>query len=483
MNPDNAYKKSLDRRDFIKTGALAAGATVLGTSKYAKAYSEGDLQARADSIICIWLPGGVDQVDCWDPKKHTPFERGMKGSEMLSTAPKIPTAADGIYLGEGLEHIAQVMDKGTLLRTLTSETLFGAIHLRAQHFIKTGYEFPAGVQVPSMGSMVARTLGRRHELVPAYIDIGRDVTTADEEMVFISQYMGPGFLGVQYAPFMVPDPRGGMPTLEAVAGMDPERLDRRQSYLEAITGMTQERVLESNRARDYLSVMESARAMMDSPVKKAFDLSEESEATIAQYDVGHRFGLSCLLARRLVEVGARYIEVEYQYAPFEGFDTHENGHTRMAEMKRRIDRPIGTLIKELDERGMLERTLVVVMTEFGRTVADQPHAGAESFGFDESQTGDDLIVDDMRLYGHHGHFSSASCMLFFGGGFKGGYVHGKTADRYPMFPIEKPEYLIDVYATIYTALGISPETYYVTEDRPFFVTQDGKGKPIMEMFA
>lgn len=477
------HESQHSRRDFLKQSALGAGALGLaGPQAFAASGYEAP-PATADAIICIWLPGGVDQIDTWDPKKHTPFEKGMKGSELLSTVPKIPTSADGIFLGQGLEHIAKVMDKGTILRTLTSDTKFGAIHLKAQHYVKTGYEFPAFVQVPSFGSMVARTLGPKNPNVPAYIDIGRDVTTADEEMVFISQYMGPGFLGVKYAPFMIPNPTEGISTLNAVSDMNPERLDRRQDYLRAISGQAPEAVLESNKTQDYMSVMERARNMMDSPVKRAFKLEEEPESVRKTYDVGHRFGLSCLLARRLVEEGARYIEVEYQYAPFAGFDTHENGATRMQAMKQQIDRPIGTLIKELDERGLLERTLVVVMSEFGRTIADQPQAGTEEFGFDESQTGDSLVVDDMRLYGHHGHFSSCQSILFFGGGFKQGYVHGKTADRHPMEPIENPVKLIDTYATLYSALGISPDTYYTVEDRPFFVTKDGKGKVVNDLLA
>lgn len=482
---NNTY--SLSRRDFLKTSALATGALTLGSGiQSAFAGTEGlayPVNPTADAMILIWLPGGIAQADTWDPKRYTPFQKGMKGSEMLSTFKQIPTSADGIYLTEGLEHLAKVMDKGAILRTLTSDTKFGAIHLKAQHYLMTSYEFPAGVQVPSMGSMVARSLGRRNPNVPAYIDIGRDIDTSNEEFLFISQYQGPGFLGMKYAPFMIPEPQKGLPTLNMVADMTVDRLDRRQRYLESITGLATKDILESKKTSEYMQVIEDARAMMDSPVKKAFNLSEEPDRVLQAYDVGHRFGFGCLLARRLVEQGARFIEVEYQYAPFKGFDTHENGHTRMIEMKSYIDRPIAKMISELDERGLLERTLVVIATEFGRTVADQPDAGREQFGFDENQTGESLIVENESLYGHHGHFSSTSSMLFFGGGFKQGYVYGKTADEHPMLPIEKPAQLIDVYATIYKALGIPADTFYVVEERPFYVTKDGKGKAIEEMFA
>lgn len=470
------------RRQFIQHASLAA-TSILATSKYAFGAQDVAITPTADSMILIWLPGGIDQWDTFDPKKHTPYKAGMKGSELYSTFPSIPTAADGIRLSEGLDNIASVMDKGSILRTLTSDTKFGAIHLRAQHYMMTGYEFPAGVQVPSMGSIVAKSLGRRDPSVPAYIDIGRDITTADQEMLFISQYQGPGFLGVKYAPFLAPNPEQGIPTLNAVAGMTPDRLDKRQRYLELITGNSTEQLREANKTQEYMQVMHDARAMMDSPVKHAFDLKQEPQETIDAYKTEHRFGMGCLLARRLVETGARFVEVEYQYEPFGGFDTHENGHTRMAGMKQAIDRPIAQLVRDLDQRGLLERTLVVVMTEFGRTIADKPSAGQEAFGFDENQTGDTLVVESERLYGHHGHFSSANCMLFFGGGFKQGYVYGKTADEHPMLPVENPIYLIDAYATIYHALGIPADKFYITEERPFYVTKNGEGKVVKDLLA
>jgi hypothetical protein len=283
---------------------------------------------------------------------------------------------------------------------------------------------------------------------------------------------------------MIPEPSQGLPTLNAVAGMQVERLDRRQAYLQAINGMSAKELRESDKAREYVKVMEDARAMMDSPVKKAFDFAkDEKPETLKAYDVGHRFGQGCLLARRLVEQGARFVQVEYQYQPFGGFDMHENGKSRMEKMKAQIDRPIGTLIKELAERGLLERTLVVVATEFGRTIANQPSAGGEPDGFAEQATGAELVIDNERMYGFHGHFSSCNSMLLFGAGVKHGIAYGKTADKHPMIAVENPVTLSDVHATIYKALGIAPDHSYVTEGRPFYVTNNGKGKPIEAVLA
>jgi arylsulfatase A-like enzyme len=185
----------------------------------------------------------------------------------------------------------------------------------------------------------------------------------------------------------------------------------------------------------------------------------------------------------LVEAGARFVQVEYQYGPFKGFDMHEDGHSRMVEMKKQIDGPIARLVRDLAERGLLERTLVIVATEFGRTIANQPKAGVEPIGFAEAQSGENLVIDDKKMYGFHGHFSSANSLVFFGGGFKGGFVYGRTADRHPMVPVENAVSLTDVHATIYKALGIAPDTAYVTEGRPFYVTKDGKGQPIDALLA
>jgi hypothetical protein len=474
----------LSRRQFLQSSlAAAAGATL---APYALAEDKPGTvpRATADACIFIWLPGGVAQTDTWDPKKHTPYEKGMKGNQLLGTCPIIPTAADGISFGAGLETIASVMDQGAVLRSLTNETKFGAVHLKAQYYLKTGYLFPAGVKAPSIGSIIARAAGRRDPNVPAYIDIGRDVNATDQEFTFINEYSGPGFYGTKYAPFMVPDPAAGMATLNAVAGMKLDRLDRRQSYLQAVSGMGAQQLRDANKAADYMKVMEDARAMMDSPVKKAFDFAkDENPQTLQAYDVGHRFGHGCLLARRLVELGARFVEVEYQYSAFRGFDMHENGKTRMEQMKAQIDRPIGTLVRELKERGLLDRTLVVVATEFGRTIANQPAAGREPDGFAEKSDGSELTIDNEAMYGFHGHFSSCNAMLFFGGGVKKGFAYGKTADAHPMIPIENPVALIDVYATIFRTLGIPADHHYVTEGRPFYVTKDGKGKAIEAMLA
>lgn len=496
-----------NRRAVLKAGvSLAAGAALWPSVRVLGERTRLDdgrarslpVDPKADAMILIWLPGGIAQTDTWDPKVYTPFEKGMSGSDLRGTCPLIDTPVDDIKLGAGLKRMAGVMDEATILRSLTNETMFGAIHLKAQYYMMTGYLFPAGVKAPSIGSVVSRTLGRRDENVPAYIYIGRDIDTSDEERLFISEYIGPGFYGVNHAPFMIPDPAEGLATLEAAAGMEVERIDRRSALLRQLVKAGAGAIGDSQKTQDYLKTIDDARAMMDSPVKQAFNYREEESAeTIAAYEPkiarnelrdtsyynGQRFGHGLLLARRLVERGARFIQVEYQYGPFKGFDMHEFGASRMDEMKRQFDGAIAQLIIDLRERGLLERTQIVIMTEFGRTIAAQPAAGVEPDGFAERQTGEGLTIAEEGMYGFHGHFSSANSLVFFGGGFKRGFAYGRTADRHPMVPIENPVCLEDAHATIYRGLGIPADTSFITEGRPFYVTKDGKGNVVDELLA
>jgi hypothetical protein len=289
-----------------------------------------------------------------------------------------------------------------------------------------------------------------------------------------------------------------MATLHAAAGVSNQRLDKRLKYLSDIQRMSDESLQRSGKASAYLNTIQQARAMMDSPVKKAFDFAnDESPKTLAAYEpqvgaadlldknyfFGQRFGRGLLLARRLVEAGARFVQVEYQYGAFRGFDTHENGWRRLAEMKAQIDGPIAQLIRDLKDRGMLERTVVVVASEFGRTIANQPKAGVEPIGFAERQSGAELTIASEKMYGFHGHFSSANAALVFGGGFKQGLVYGRTADAHPMIPIENPVTVPDFHATLYRALGIPADHFYLTESRPFYVTKDGKARAIDSLLA
>jgi hypothetical protein len=178
-------------------------------------------------------------------------------------------------------------------------------------------------------------------------------------------------------------------------------------------------------------------------------------------------------------VGARFIEVTTEYIPFLNWDTHENGHTRMVDMKKQIDGPIAQLVRDLDERGLLKRTLIVVASEFSRDSLIE--------GKPEKKVKDQVVVpdkiEDLKNYGMHRHFTDAGSVLLFGGGIKPGYLHGITADERPFKTLEKRVVIEDLHASIFRALGISPKLSYEIEKRPFYVTRDALGKPIDELFA
>jgi arylsulfatase A-like enzyme len=215
-----------------------------------------------------------------------------------------------------------------------------------------------------------------------------------------------------------------------------------------------------------------------SPSAKAFDLELEPRKSFDAYNTG-RFGQGCLLARRLVEAGARYVEVTSQYVPFRYWDSHENGHERAAVMKSQIDAPIAQLILDLEARGLLDRTLVVLASEFSRDALTEGKVG--------NQVKDQVVVPDVmtlpKHYGMHRHFTGAGSVVMFGGGVKRGFVYGKTADERPCTTIENPVPMEDLHATIYGALGIPADQAFTVEKRPVYVTKDGKGRRIDDIFA
>ena len=185
------------------------------------------------------------------------------------------------------------------------------------------------------------------------------------------------------------------------------------------------------------------------------------------------------MARRLVEAGARFIEVTSEYIPFKYWDTHDNGHTRMAELKQMIDAPVAQLVLDLEERGLLNRTLIVLASEFSRDMIVE--------GRPDAKVKDQVIVPDvmteMKHYGMHRHFTDGCSVLMFGGGVKKGYLHGRTADERPCRTVETRVMIEELHASFFHALGISPKLAYEIEKRPFYVTRDGMGKPVMELFG
>ena len=471
----------LTRRDLLKQLSAASLATLgMGAPKvWAEADEVVHPAARADSCILIWLAGGMAAPDTFDPKRYLPFELELDVDKILSTFPAIDTVVDDIKLTEGMEHLARVMDRGTLIRSAVQPDLGSILHSRHQYHWHTGYVPPITVAAPHIGAWIAKVLGPNSEVLPPFINIGQRLEGVGEKEE-LKAFTTAGFLGSQFGPMTLPYPADALKSVQPSKGMEPGRFANRYRHYQKLIDQNPNRAWFSDyRQESMLRSMDAAHRLLQSDERQAFDLTREPQAVREIYDTG-RFGQGCLLARRLVESGARFIEVTTEYIPFKHFDTHENGHTTMKRMKSEIDRPIAQLILDLEERGLLDRTLVVVASEFSRDMMIEGVPGSSAR--DQSRAKTDKLKE-MKQYGLHRHFTGGTSVAMFGGGVKKGYRYGRTADERPLVAVENPVSIADLHATIYTAMGISPTTAYDIEKRPFFITKDGLGKPVADIFA
>lgn len=468
-----------DRREFLRTAAAATVAAWTAGAPRALLASDAPAAppATADAVIVLWMGGGMASTETFDPKRYTPFEPGVSSSQVLSTFGAIDTAVDSIKISAGLERIASVLDRGTLIRTYKAGDLGFILHSRHQYQWHTGYAPPQTVAAPHIGAVVARTLGPLNPVLPAFIDIGQRFDLGEGEE--LKAFHTAGFLGSEFGPFLVPFPDQAVEAVRPPRGMDPGRFANRDRYYRRLVEASPVGRVGSDYQREsLLRSLDNAQRLLSSPAARAFDLSLEPRESYERYNTG-RFGLGCLLARRLVEEGARFIEVTTEYIPFKNWDTHDNGHTRLVEMKREIDAPIAQLVLDLEARGLLDRTLIVLASEFSRDMLvegkpDQPV---------KDQVEQPDTIGELKFYGMHRHFTAAGSVLLFGGGIRRGHLHGRTADERPCESIEDPVVIEDLHATIYRALGISPQLAYEIEKRPFYVTRDGVGQPIESLFG
>ena len=469
-----------NRRDFIKEtsaasmAALAAGAPMAG---FLSSCNRPKLTATADTVILLWMGGGMAHTDTFDPKKYTPFTKGMQANDVLSTFKSSPTALDDIYFSEGLENIGKVLNKGTVIRSYVAADMGHILHSRHQYHWHTCYKPPQSVSAPHIGSWIAKQLGPKNSVIPAFIDIGQRFSLGEGEE--LKAFHTAGFLGNEYGPFLIPDPTSGLESVKPPVGMDITRFEKRnQLYNELMNNSAMGEMGSDYQKESLRRSMEQAYMLLKSPEAAAFDLSNEPKESYDIYNTG-KFGLGCLMARRLTEKGARFISVTTEYVPFKNWDTHDNGHTRLVDMKKQIDAPIAQLIKDLDRSGHLDRTLVILASEFSR---DMMVEGRPDLKVQEQVNQPD-VIQELKNYGMHRHFTDGCSMLMFGGGIKKGNVFGKTADERPCKTIENPIKIEQVHQTIYHALGIPADTHYLVEKRPFYTTPDGLGKAEMDLFA
>ena len=469
------------RRLFLKELAGATSAAWLGGAprllRGADDTPVAHPAARADSVIVLWMAGGMAAPETFDPKRYHPFEIGTPIEKVMSTFPAIDTAVDNIKICEGLEQIGQVLDRGTLIRSHVLPDLGSILHSRHQYHWHTGYVPPQTVAAPHIGAWMARILGPRNPVIPAFINIGQRLEGIGEQEE-IKAFTQAGFLGSEFGPMNLPFPEEAARAVRPPKGMDAGRFANRERLFRRLA---KSRAPEASdfQQESLARSLENAHRLLEAPERTAFDLSLEPRESFDKYNTG-RFGQGCLLARRLVEAGARYVEVTTEYIPFIHWDTHANGHETVDRLHKEIDRPIATLIRDLEARGLLDRTLVVLASEFSRDMMIEGVPG--STARDQATAPTDKLLE-MKHYGMHRHFTGASCVLMFGGGIRKGVLYGETAPERPCLATKNPISVRDLHATIYTAMGISPATAFEVERRPFYVTEDGRGQAVQELFT
>lgn len=457
----------MKRRDFIKN--ISAATLICGAPRLS--FGLEKIAPRADQVILLWMAGGMAHTETFDPKPHSEFRKQMLYHKIRSTFPQIDTVVDNIKISKGLEKIATVMDRATLIRSFSPPDLGHILHSRHQYHWHTGYMPPQTIDVPHIGSLVSKLRGRLKPDMPAFVHIGQrlDIDGSPEVKAFLT----PGYLGSEHAPLMIPFPEKAREQISS--GIDTSKFRDRNKLFKTLLEKSPEGEYGSGYHRDsLLKSIEDSYQLVTSPSAEAFNIYEEPKEVLAKYDTGI-FGRGVLLARRLIEAGVRFVEVTTEHVPFGNWDTHNTGHERTIEMKKWIDSPVTQLVLDLEERGLLDRTLVILASEFSRASVREP---------DKVQKDDPgMLVWNKSQFGLHQHFTKAGSILMFGGGVKKGFVYGKSSDEVPCETIEDPITMIDYHASMYHLLGIPADTSFEIEKRPFYVTDNGEGKAVSALFA
>ncbi len=479
----NIEQERETRRIFLKQLAAGAAAALMASEPRLLGAEGGHKiihpRPTADACILLWMGGGMAAPDTFDPKKYLPFKVGLPVSEVESTFPAIDTAVDNIKITKGLEQIAAVMDRATLVRSHVLPDLGNILHSRHQYHWHTGYVPPQTVACPHIGSWMAKVLGPKNPVIPPFINIGQRLEGVGEQEELKAFTTG-GFFGGEFGPMNLPYPEQAAESVRPPKGMNADRFaDRNRLYRKLVDQSPHRDYMSDHQQESMIRSMDAAHRLLSAKERAAFDISLEPKESYAKYDTG-RFGRGCLLARNLVEAGARFVEVTTEYVPFLHWDTHADGHTTLVAMKKQIDGPIAQLIRDLEARRLLDRTLVILASEFSRDMLIEGKPGSNA----QDQTTHKVDkFTEMKHYGQHRHFTGGASFVMWGGGMKKGFLYGESAPQRPFMAIKNPVGVMDLHATIFTAMGISPKTAYDVEKRPFYATEDGKGNPVMDLFA
>ena len=432
------YCDGINRRDALRVGAGAFGLTLESLLRRQAAATEKGIDNRRDdvSLIVLFLKGGLSTIDTLDMKPHAP-------SEFRGEFDPIATNVPGIEVCNHLPRLSRVADKFALLRSFTHTD---SNHGPADHWMLTGYAPRAGFnpslkpnnQFPSLGSIVAKSLGPRGS-VPPYVCLPR-----------MHSSCGPAYLGPTAAPFVVEaDPNApdfSVPDLLPPLTVDAGRLGSRRDLLQTVDRFARSEEAKANAAANTTRTFrEKAFSLMASPqTKAAFDIGLEPDKLRDEYG-RHSLGQSLLMSRRLVEAGVRCVTIDHT-----NWDTHyDNFNTLKNDLLPHLDSGLSALLRDLRDRSLNQKTLVVVMGEFGRTPRVNKDAGRD-------------------------HWGPSNCILLSGGGVRGGLVLGET-NAHGEKPVGDTTGPADLAATICHCLGINPDNeFHTPEGRPVKITNSGR---------
>ncbi len=436
----------LSRRGFLKVGTLGFAGLSLGDilRAQASASAAGRATMPERSVILIWLDGGPPQHETYDPKPDAP-------AQFRGPLKAIPTALPGVHVSELLPNHARLLSKMSIIRSLHHDN---GDHFAAAHWMLTGYlgsnarSLPA--KYPSAGSIIAKLKGPRKRGMPAYVGLPHTHSVG-----LVPGYHGAAYLGVGYNPFIAdgdPNSEGyHVPNLSLPAGVDAVRLDGRRSLLATFDHV--------RRAADASGIVEGLdrfeqqafSMVLGKAARGAFALKKEDPRLRDRYS-RHPWGQSALLARRLVEAGVRFMTLT-----FGGWDFHSSLERGMKRVLPILDATVGTLIEDLDDRGLLDSTIVLVMGEFGRT----PRMNKTGVPGSDPVPGRD-------------HWGNVMSVLVAGGGFAAGRVVGASNARGEV-PKDRPLRPQDLAVTVYHQLGIDPATTFLNRaGQPVKIGSDGE---------
>lgn len=428
-----------NRRDFLSTAAAATTAawSVSQTMLTAAPESAQPPLGKAKHCLFLWLGGGAAQIDTFDPKRKSSDGRKDPGSAYEA----IDTAIPGVQVCEHLSRTAPLMDRCVPVRTLHHDVIDE--HAAATYRMHTGRPTSGTIVYPSIGSLISATTKPLSDLVPGYVLMGNPSPARE-----------PGFLGADHGYVYLTETTSGPKGLVRPERVSPERQERRLRLLrqlrEPYVAGRPDRLVEN-----YVQAAEQGFRLAGPEFMSVFNLDAEPADLRNAY--GDEFGQRCLLARRLIERGSRFVEVSFNlnFKNGTGWDTHNEGQLKQHLLIQSLDQAFSTLLLDLEEKRLLDQTLVVISTEFGRPAHFDGGGGR----------------------GHHG---KAFSVLLAGGGLRTGQAIG-TTDDLAMEIVDRPVSVPDLFATILAALGVDPRHELYADARPVPVTD--RGEAIAELFG